>query len=347
MIKKMTPIKNVSADTIKQIGIQELPKAAPKSTDPVNFPVFEVPVNKKVLIYVPNHTYMDKDGVQQLVMDKPLIHSITDGKRFYSYRCINGLVDEANGLTGECPLCEGCDEPWTYANKVIEEKCRARGLDPEDTDSNDVKAIRSAAFSDRVLKDAVRYYTFPIVVFETVNDEGRQLLTDENGKIRFKPYWYSISETQYIDKWQKALEGMEDEPTHPGGRFFLLNYTYTPKHGEPNKRDSARALVVSGRNTVKGAEKLKEHLDELTKDWTVEKAIETVINNNLYSTAQLQEVADEVLEKTRTMLALMDSPNALRSEEGFTLEEKPTVPAEDGSDQNAPVLDDTDLDEGV
>lgn len=345
MIKKMTPIKKVSAAVQQQLGVQDVPKAAPKSTDPVNFPVFEVPINQKVLVYVPNHTVMNADGTQSLRMDMPLIHSITDGKRFYSYRCINGLVDESLGLTGECPLCEGCAEPWEYANLIIEEKCRDRGLNPEDTDNQDVKNIRSTAFSDRVLKDANRYYTFPIVVFDTVNNEGKQICKDENGQIQYKVYWYTISEAQYDDKWRKALEAMEDEPTHPGGHFFLLNYTYTPKHGEPNKRDSARALAVSYRN-IKDSAKLREHLDAQTEKWTPEKAMETVINNNLYTTEQLQEVADEVLENTRNMIQLMKAPTrglASANDEGFKLEEKPMAPAEDDGEV-APALDETDLD---
>lgn len=344
MIKKMTPIKKVSAAVQQQLGVQEVQKAAPKSTDPINFPVFEVPVNSKLLVYVPNHTVVAPDGSQALRMDMPLIHSVTDGTRFYSYRCINGLEDESLGLTGECPLCEGCAEPWEYANLIIEEKCKARGLNPEDTDNTEVKNIRSTAFSDRVLKDATRYYTFPIVVFETVNNEAKQIAKDENGQMQYKVYWYHISESLYEDKWKKALEAMEDEPTHPGGHFFLLNYTYTPKHGEPNKRDSARALAVSARN-IKGSEKLREHLDAQTEKWTPEKAMETVITNNLYNTEQLQEVADAVLENTRNLIQLMKAPNAISGEsrEGFKLEEKPVAPAED-SGEAAPAMDETDLD---
>lgn len=343
MIKKMTPIKNVSAKVQEQLNVQDVPKAAPKSTDPVNFPVFEVPVNQKLLVYVPKHTVTGPDGVERLRMDAPLIHSITDGKRFYSYRCINGLEDEANGLNGVCPLCEGCAEPWEYANLIIEGKCKDRGLDPEDTDNTEVKNIRSQAFSDRVIKDAVRYFTFPMVVFQTVNNECKQIEKDENGALKFQIYWYTVSESQYEDKWKKALEAMEDEPLHPGGHFFLLNYTYTPKHGEPNKRDSARALVVSARN-IKNSDKIREYLDNATEQWTPEKAIETVINNQIYNAAQLEEVADTVLENTRSMITLMKAPSNVGG--GFELEEKPAVPSGEGSAESggAPALDETDLD---
>ena len=84
MLKKPIPIKLSAAanDAVqKQLGVQVAQKAAPKSTDPINFPVFEVQTGKKVLIYVPNHVVDGPDG-PELRMDKPLIHAVQDGKRF-------------------------------------------------------------------------------------------------------------------------------------------------------------------------------------------------------------------------------------------------------------------------
>lgn len=348
---KMTPVK-LSAETNqavqKQLGVQEVQKAAPKSADPANFPVFEVPVNKKVLIYVPNHVVADANGADALRMDKPLIHSITDGKRFYSYRCISGIEAPEAGLTGECPLCDGCSEPWDLANLLINEKCKAANLDPEDTENPNVKRIRSESFSDRVLKDATRYFTFPIVVFETLNDDGKTFVKDGD-QLKYKVMWYTISESQYEEKWKKTLDAMEDEPTHPGGNFFMLNYCYTPKSGEPNKRDSARNLAVNHRN-VKGSEQLRAQLDELTAKWTPEKAQEMVIANQLYTTEQLQKVTDTVLEGTRNMIALytgvQPAAGAIATSgngEGFALEKKADVPTDNGEAAGVP-LEDVDLD---
>lgn len=348
MITKMTPVK-LSAETNssvqKQLGVQEVQKAAPKSADPTNFPVFEVPVNKKVLIYVPNHVTTDSNGVENLRMDKPLIHSITDGKRFYSYRCISGIEAPEVGLTGECPLCDGCSEPWDLANLLIQEKCKAANLDPEDTENPSVKSIRSTCFSDRVLKDATRYYTFPIVVFETLNDDGKTFVKDGD-QLKYKVFWYTISESQYEEKWKKTLDAMEDEPLHPGGNFFMLNYCYTPKSGEPNKRDSARNMAVNARN-IKGSDKLCVALDQMTESWTPEKAQEMVIANQLYNVEQLQKVADTVLEGTRNMIALysgIPTAGAIAANEGFALEKKPEVPAGSGDESGSVPLDDVDLD---
>lgn len=345
-MRKIAPVVFSEEENEKiqeQLGVQEVTKAAPKSRDPINFPVFEVPVNKKVLIYVPNHIVQDAEGKDTLRADRPLIHALQVGKRFVNYRCISNINMPDRGFDGECPLCDGCAEPWDLANEIIKDKCKAQHLDPEDTENTEVKAIRSSAFSDRVIKDAVRYITFPIVVFETLNDDGKTFIKNEDGTYKYKVMWYTVSETKYQDAWEKALEGMEDEPTHPGGNFFLLNYCYTPKRGEPNKRDSARALAVIPKN-IKNSEKMREVLDKLTEHWTPAKAQETVVNNAIYAPSDLEAVADDCLENTRNLLALYQSPTkgveTKAGDNGFKLTEKP---------EEAPstpiTMDETDLDE--
>lgn len=342
MIGKMKPITitaEANATLQKQLGVQEVARSAPKSTDPINYPVFSTLLNKKALIYVPNHVVKDAQGKEVLRADRPLIHPVTDGKRFYSFRCIAGLNVPELGLNGECPLCDGTSEPWELANMIIENKCKDAGLDPEDTDNDLVKGIRSAAFSDRVIKDTTRYLTFPIVVFETVNDDGKTLVKDEQGNLKYKTYWYNISESQYQEKWEKTLDAMEDEPTHPGGCFFVLDYTYTPKKGEPNRRDSARNMQVNPRN-IKGSEQLRKMLDEQTEGWTPEKAQETVISNQIYSVDALQKIEDEALEPTRNLLIMYKSPvSAVEGNAFGHLEKKPEVPKD--STQGIP-LDDID-----
>lgn len=353
MIKRMTPVKlsNSSKQAVqKQLGTQEIIRATPKSTDPKHFPVFTVPTNEKRLIYVPAHITVLEDGTEELRMDKPLIHSIIDGNRFLSYRCISGLeVTDDDGnviMSGTCPLCDAASEPWDLAREVIASQCAQQGLDPEDKDNNQVKSIRSTAFSDRVLKEANRYYTFPIVVVDTVDNDGKTLKKDENGNVLCTPMWYHISESQYQDKWLKILESLEDEPTHPGGHFFILDYTYTPKNGEPNKRDSARNLTVKGK-VFKNSEKLRARLDKATEGWTPEKAQEVVISNQLFSEADLQEVADSALENTRNMLALYRAKSSGTT--GFNLEKAQDAPLSIGSssaNNNTIVpMDDTDEDD--
>lgn len=308
---------------------QEIVKGIPKSTDPVNFPVFENPVNAKALVYVPNHVVMDEDGVPRLRMDTPLVHSVTDGKRFMYYRCISGI--NVDGYSGFCPMCDGTADCWDLANLIIGEKCKARGLNPDDKDSKEVASIRSDAFSDRVLKDADRKFIFPIVVFDTQNDDGKTLNKDENGNIKYKVMWYIISERQYEKTWAKALEMVEGEPTHPGGHFFVLNYTYSPKNGQATKRDSANALVV-GCKKMANSEQIAQQLDKQTEGWTPEKAQETVLQAIFYEESDLQEIVDEVLEPVRMRIELYNNPveSVGDNNSGFKLEKKEDTDSEEG-----------------
>ena len=357
MIRRLTPVKlsEANSDAVrKQLGVQTIERSAPKSTDPQNFPVFEVPVNSRRLVYVPNHVVMTADGTEELRMDKPLIHSIKDGNRFLSYRCVSGLSltaeDGTTILSGRCPLCDGLSEPWDLAREMIKNACDSQGLDPEDKENANVKALRSQHFGDRVLKEANRYFTFPIVVIDTVNNDCKTPAKGEDGKNKYTPMWYHISESQYEKSWLKVLESLEDEPTHPGGHFFILDYTYTPKSGEANKRDSARALTVIGKS-FKSMDGLRQQFDKATEGWTPDKARETVISNQLYSEADLDEVANQALENTRNMLALyrastagVGTANALPDggNAGFNLSKAPDTPAI--PDTTGAEMDETDLD---
>ena len=354
MIKKMKPIvisrENFEKNISSQLNVQDVSSGSARSTDPNKYPVFGAQVNKKVLIYVPNHT-VTVDGVEQLRMDKPLIHTVMDGKRYMYLRCVSNLTDEEIGLDGSCPLCDGVSEPWELARLLINEKCKAAGLDPEDTENVTVKAIRAQAFEARVIDSPKRYYTFPIVVIETVNDDGKTLAYDANNNIKYRVFWYHVSETTYQDKWEQAFEGMEDEPTHPGGHFFMLNFVYATKNNaEPNKRDAARNMSVVPRNMKgDGWKQVAKQFDELTKDWDTYLSQSTVISNQLHSVEDLQEVADEVLTSTRQKIELLRFKNGGEETPAlgtnpFNLEKRP-VPPTDGEGAAAPVgMDDTDMD---
>lgn len=323
---KMKP-KVFTAEQVKAIreesSTQTPDYSVPKSTDPDNFPVFEVPVNAKVLIYVPNHTTINAEGTEELRMDKPLFHAVTEGKKFLRIRCVRGLT-EASGYSGNCPLCDGESEPWDLANELIKEQCKMRGLDVNDSENEAVKQVKRDNYSKRVIKAPEMYYTFPIVVLETEPSDIKKIVYDENGVPKHKAMWYTISKSAYEKKWLKTLEGMEDEPTHPGGEFFILNYTYDSKTGEYNKRDSARELQVVAKK-LKGVEEFARLCDKETEEWDELKAMSTVIDNQYYEEADLAEEANMVLAGTREKLAIFSSvasgeAAALPNNGGFNLQ---------------------------
>jgi hypothetical protein len=308
------------------ISTQTVSSVPEKSLDPEHFPVFEVPVNQKVLIYVPNHTYVDAEGVERLRMDKPYIHSVREGQnRFSRVRCIKNL--QGLGYSGDCPFCDSVDDGWALANEEIKEKCTMQGLDSGDKANETVKAIKSASYNARAVKSPDQYYTFPIVVIETNPNNVKEIIKDEEGKVKYKAMWYTISEAAYKKKWVKALESMEEEPDHPGGQCFCLDYTYETKNGgEPTKMDSARELVVLPKK-MKGFEKYAELFDNITEEWTPEKSAETVVDNMFADEEDLKEEANKIMIPTRDKLELYRSlaatngPALTDSNGGFNMTE--------------------------
>lgn len=330
-----------------EAATQVVSKITPKSTDPENFPVFDIPVNGKVLVYVPNHTILNPEtGKEELRMDKPWIHTIVDGKRFIKARCIKGLSSDV-GYTGDCPLCEGESEPWDLANEQIKELCSTRGLDPNDAENDAVKAIKTQCYSSRVVKEPSLYYTFPIVVIETDKENIKEIIMDDNGIPKHKVYWYSISKKAYDNKWAKTLEGMEDEPTHPGGNCFILNYTYESKSGDYNKRDSAKNLSVVAKR-IKGFENIAPIFDDETAEWDTLKAMTTIYDNMYYDESDLKGLADKALQGTREKLAIYAASKTMGKlpsgdeNSGFQLGSKP-VNADDDDIGSLPLVGETDL----
>ena len=215
---------------------------------------------------------------------------------------VKEVASKTNDLAGD-----GTTTATVLAQAIVREGLKnvAAGANPMDLKrgiDKSVKAIKSEYYGNRVIKEAQRKYTFPIVVIETVNDEGKTPVI-EDGKLKYKVMWYTIGEQAYEDKWIAVLEGMEDEPAHPGGHIFILNYQYTPKTGEQNARDAARNLKVIPKN-VKGFEKIAPMLDKATEDWTPAKAQQTVIMNQFYEEADLEEVTNTLLQPTRDLLAV-------------------------------------------
>lgn len=351
MLGKMKP-KTFTAEqlnAIKEECVKQTTEVTvQKSTDPENFPVFEVPVNAKVLVYVPNHTVMNSEtNLEELRMDKPLIHMVINGKRYQKIRCIRGLSSAA-GYSGECPLCDGESEPWALANEQIKEQCKIRGLDINESDNESVRTVKREYYSKRVIKSPDQYYTFPIVVIETDPNDIKKLILDEKGNPKHKTYWYTISKSAYEKKWAKTLEGMEDEPNHPGGHMFILNYTYESKSGEYNKRDSARELSVVAKK-IKGFEDYMAQYDKETEAWDVAKAFETIFDNMYYDEQDIKAETDKILASTREKLAIYESAlNAPVANNAFNLQKQPAGALPQGVEEDdmggLPMAGETDQD---
>lgn len=307
--KQMTPeqLNKVVEVTAQQTGKQSFKKTTDDSV------MFQVPINDKVLVYVPN--YFDViDGVEQLRMDKPFLHKIKEGTRTSFVRCTAGL--EELGYHS-CPLCEATQAHWDLANIQVEEACKEKGLDKDNKESEPVREIRSKFYKNRVLDNAQRKYIFPIVI---INNKEK----DTDGFPVITPAWYSISERFYNEKWAPVLKNLESGNTikdfdiveeevkegeiipSPGGKYFVLDYTYTSKDGKYDAMQSALHLKVFPQSYVH-IPKFVEKMMEATKEMTPLRASQVIIDNMFYEEDDLRALADSITEPVLQCLELYEN----------------------------------------
>lgn len=298
--KELSPEQraSITAASSKQTGSM----TSPKTYDP-NYPLFSNPVNDKVLIYIPNHVVQLEDGSFGLRWDKFASHQCRIGKAYTNIRCCGEMVDETLGYDGSCPACNAVTESWTLYSYKWKNFCKVRGLDPT---SEEVKKQyendRKELMNEMAVQSANIFVTFPIVVIEC--EPGKMTpKRDANGQISGKPMFYTIYERSYNDKWLAAFDALaEDEGAtdrNPAGRWAVLNYTYTPKTGTHNKRDSARNLKVSFKTMGESYKDWEKHFDKLTAEWTPEVAQDVLVQNAVRSMDEMVDAVEELIRDTR------------------------------------------------
>jgi len=307
--KKLTAeeLAIITASSAQQTGKAQ----AQKTYDP-DYPVFGVPINQKLLCYVPNHTVMLPDGSVGLRQDKFAAHPIIDGNSYGNVRCTQGIVLESHGLDGSCPLCNASGEVWDLYHKEYEAIAKAKGIPVDAPEAKEgLKEDRKKLAKGMTIKAAEVWYTFPIVVIDCEEKDG-QLTTipkkTAEGQIVGKPYFYSIREQTYINKWLPAFDTITTDdgetPTHAGGRWVILNFTYTSNTGKHDKMGSANALKVAFKNMSADYKVWEEYFDKMTESWTPEKAQEVVVLDAFRDMEETQEIADKLLKPVRDKLAL-------------------------------------------
>lgn len=326
-------------------------RGRPKTTDESKYPVFETPAGskpKKYLVYIPNHTRVNEEGKTELLMDKPFIHVVKEGNSYNSIRCTNGLV-LGDAFDGTCPICNARSEEFEGAKAEIKYKLANEGYSEDDT-SDAVKNIKRSVYEQMPISQAVRYYTFPICVIDA-KQEGRKwvLNKDEDGKISYTAMWFSVTEKKFKDVFEKALENDEDGLDHIGGCLVVLDYSYDLKPGqEPNKRDAGKNLKVYIR-TNNFPEEITNAMDEATKEWTPECAMEVLYNNMLYDVEQLTEAMKPFVTQAKQQKAMCEAAmlgqtkpiSAPRKEEPKEIPQK-TVPLETDLDDELDLGDNLD-----
>lgn len=298
--------ETILSASARQTGFQTVVK-----TYDSNYPVFEVPVNQKVLVYIPNHTIMRADGTVSLRMDKFAAHPILDGRSYGDVRCSQGVEVAELGLDGTCPLCDAMRECWELYNKEYADVAKSKGIDPQSPEAQDaLKQDRIDLVKAMVVKQAEVWYTFPIVVIDCEEKDGQKTVTpkkNENGQVSGTVMWYSIRERTYLEKWNAGFDSIEtatgETPTTPAGLWAVLNFTYTPKSGNHDKMGSAKALKVIFKEMA-GYEAVAQYFDNLTVDWTPAKAQEVLVLDAVRDMEEMKQVTDTLMKGTRDKLAL-------------------------------------------
>lgn len=313
MIKRPAPKKlsEEAQQAITNASAQQTGKVSKiKSYDP-DFPVFDVPINQRLLVYIPNHTVIAPDGTVGLRMDKFAAHPVIDGRTYADIRCSQGVVADELNLDGSCPLCDGITECWELYNKEYEDVAKSKGIDPKSPEAQEtLKQDRIDLVNKMTIKNADVWYTFPIVLIECEEKDGVLTVNpkkDANGRISGKPMWYSIRERTFQEKWVAGYDSIDTAdgiaPTSPAGLWAILNFTYTPKSGKHDKMGSAKALKVSFK-TMEGYNEWATYFDKLTEGWTPAKAQEVVVLDSVRDMDEMKEVADSLLKPVRDRLAM-------------------------------------------
>ena len=292
--EKFNQIKSASAEQTGKVS-------TPKSSDEKNFPIFETPINEKVLVFIPNFTETTEEG-ERLLMDKGAVHATFSKNSYAAYRCINGIVSEEDGYDGSCPQCDAMNQAWELYRVQYEQEVQKRGLDATQ-DAEALQPVRSELLKNMAVKGGEVWLTFPIVVVET--EEGK-LIPKKNtdGTFNVKPEFFQIREKTYKEKWEATLDAMEDSPVHPGGHWFVLDYTYPSKTGKHDKRGSANALKILHKPMGDKFSELEEFCTTVSAAFTPQKSSEVIYANMFYDLEDLKKITDTVMTATRDRLAV-------------------------------------------
>ena len=350
--KKLTPEQ--LSKMKESIRNQKPTSFTPKTTDGKG--VFSIPVNGKVIVYVPDNTFVNERGEQELLMDNFYVHTISRAGSVKEVRCTRGIEGY-----NSCPYCDSMQTHWDFVRANFERACEAQGLDPTNMELDEVRSIWRRYRDDMAVKAPALKHTFPIVVFPDIKD------LDDKGVPKHEVVWYTVGDYQWNEKWgatMKSIKGLaedvdidgdpnnsEDFVINPAGRFFTLDYTYDTKGKEATILQSAMNMKVQplkGKykvgNDIVDLNSFKKMFDEECAAWTPEVAMSTIARNIWYEEEDMQKDADEVTIPVRQRLELMSDGVEMIGSENLP---KQIASNESVSEEVAELQDIDDFDDSV
>lgn len=317
--KKLTPEeqKAITNASSMQTGTVTVPKSYDK-----NFPVFEIPVNKKILVYVPNHTDVDADGKVVLRADRFAAHPIIMGRSYLDVRCNAGIESAELHTDGSCPFCDAVQKSWELYNFEIDALARQRGIDRKTPEGKEaLKEDSRKLLNNRAVKEAVEWLVFPIVVIDTEDTaDGKSTVVpklDASGRITGKPCYYKIRKSTFLDKFGSAIDAYNEITNNDlsidniGGQWLILDFTYAVKDGQqPTAMHSAKELKVTVKPMGDDYKPWAEYFDKQTEAWDVENIRTNVVFAVLRNAQEQQEACDEVMKPVEDKLVMYQMSQA-------------------------------------
>lgn len=291
----------------------------PLTTDENKYPMFDIPVNGKKVVYVPNFTdtSVDPDTGEEFThvrWDRGAYHNIRHRGSYARYRCTAG-IEGIEGFDGSCPFCDTSAENWDLYNLEYADACKVAGQDPDTDEGKEaMKDKRKELLGNMAVGGKMMYVTFPLVEIECKDGTTNPEL-DENGNFKGRLVWYTIAEDTYNQKWGNVFKVYQEGKQHPAGRWLVLDYTYDAKNGKPTKMQSAGKLQVivlpikqeADDTQLEQIKKAEEMFDDMAKDWTPALAQTVIYNNQVYDVPSLTPIANEVMESTRSKLQVYEA----------------------------------------
>lgn len=281
----------------------------PKTVDPEKFQMFEVPVQGKKLVYVPNFFDEIEDeedgGVKKVLRtDRGAYHATRYRSSFPKYRCTSG-ISGIEGFDGSCPLCNTSPDNWDLYNLLYKDVADSKGLDLDSKEAVEALAEdRKKLLSEMAVKGKNIELTFPVIDIELEPGTLNPVVDPKTNSLKGQVMWYHIAESTFEDKWMSAVQVFDASEQTPAGKWFILDFTYDAKNNKPTKMQSARALKVIHKPMGDKIAPFEEYFNQLAKEWTPSKARETIFANMPYDVESLQVLADEIMTSTRDKILI-------------------------------------------
>lgn len=306
--------KKFSEEEMKKFGEQSAKQSSenktPQTTDPEKYPMFDLPVNGKKVVYVPNYFEEvedeENDGVKRKVlrMDRGAFHSAKYRNMYTKYRCSSGITG-LEGFDGTCPMCDSMPENWQLYNFLYEDAATAKGIELDSKEAFEgLKEERRKFSGDMTIKNKNVELTFCIIDIELQPGTLNPVVDQKTGLIKGTPVWYHIAESTFDDKWMSPMQIFDIYEQTPAGKWFILDYTYDVKGGKATKMKSASSLKVIHKPMGANFEAIEKYFDEMTESWTPALAREVIYANMPYDVASLQSLTDDIMVSTREKLMI-------------------------------------------